>query len=153
MKSQIKRKLMLTLVALSTLAVFSVTLAAQEPALAGGNSSAQVKKTTTTHRRRTVRRRRAPTTTSRTATTPPSTVLSVPRGTNLKVRLNETLSSKESRVGDRFTVTVIDPVKYNEATVYGHISSIQKSGKVQGRTSMNLDFDRISTSDGRSSVR
>ena len=152
MKSQIKRKLMLTLVALSTLAVFSVTLAAQEPALAGGNSSAQVKKTTTTHRRRTVRRRRAPTTTSRTATTPASTVLSVPRGTNLKVRLNETLSSKESRVGDRFTVTVIDPVKYNEATVYGHISSIQKSGKVQGRTSMNLDFDRISTSDGRSSV-
>jgi len=149
MKSQIKRKLMLSLIALSMLAVFTTTVAAQEPALVGGTSSAQVKKTTTTRRRRSTRRRRTPTTT-RTATTPASTIVSVPSGTNLKVRLNETLSSKESRVGDRFTVTVIDPVKYNEATVYGHISSIQKSGKVQGRTSMNLDFDRISTSDGRS---
>ena len=30
-------------------------------------------------------------------------VVLVPVGTNLKVRLNDTLSSKESRVGDKFT--------------------------------------------------
>src|SRR5439155_16617146 len=58
----------------------------------------------------------------------------VPVGTNLKVRLNDTLSSKESRVGDRFTATVMDPVRFNEGTVRGHIRSITKSGKVQGRT-------------------
>lgn len=74
----------------------------------------------------------------------------VPVGTNLKVRLEDTLSSKESRVGDKFTMTVLDPVRFNEATVTGHISSIQKSGKVKGRTSMNLAFDRIRLSDGRS---
>jgi hypothetical protein len=76
----------------------------------------------------------------------------VPVGTNLKVRLDDTLSSKKSRVGDRFTVTVLDPVRFNEATVNGHISSIQKSGKVKGRTSMNLAFDSIRLSDGRSGM-
>ncbi len=74
----------------------------------------------------------------------------VPVGTNLKVRIEDTLSSKENRVGDRFTAAVLDPVRFNEATVTGHISSIQKSGKVKGRTSMNLDFDSIRLSDGRS---
>ena len=49
----------------------------------------------------------------------------VPVGTNLKIRLNETLSSKESRTGDRFTATAIDPVRFNEAIVHGHIRSIQ----------------------------
>jgi hypothetical protein len=74
----------------------------------------------------------------------------VPIGTNLKVRLEDTLSSKESRVGDRFTATVLDPVRFNEATISGRVSSIQKSGKVKGRTSMNLAFDSIRLSDNRS---
>lgn len=74
----------------------------------------------------------------------------VPVGTNLRIRLEDTLSSKESRVGDRFTATVVDPSRFDEATVTGHISSIQKSGKVKGRTSMNLAFDSIRLSDGRS---
>jgi hypothetical protein len=77
------------------------------------------------------------------------TVVVVPVGTNLKVRLNDTLSSKDSRVGDKFTVTVLDPVKYNEATAHGHISSIQKSGKVTGRTTMNLAFNSIELSTGK----
>jgi hypothetical protein len=73
----------------------------------------------------------------------------VPVGTDLKVRLNETLSSKESRVGDRFTATVIDPSRFDEAVLRGHVSSIQKSGKVKGRTTMNLAFDSIELSNGR----
>ncbi len=73
----------------------------------------------------------------------------VPVGTDLKVRINDTLSSKESRVGDRFTATVIDPSRFDEARLTGHISSLQKSGKVKGRTSMNLAFDSIELRDGR----
>jgi len=73
----------------------------------------------------------------------------VPIGTNLKVRLEDTLSSKNARVGDRFTATVVDPSRFDEARVYGHISSIQKSGKIKGRTSMNLAFDRVELRDGR----
>jgi hypothetical protein len=73
----------------------------------------------------------------------------VPVGTNLRIRLEDTLSSKESRVGDRFTATVTDPARFDEATVTGHISSIQKSGKIKGRTSINLAFDSIQLREGR----
>jgi len=73
----------------------------------------------------------------------------VPIGTDLKIRINQTLSSKDSRVGDKFTATVVDPDRFDEAVVRGHISSIQKSGKVKGRTSMNLAFDSIEQRDGR----
>lgn len=76
----------------------------------------------------------------------------VAAGTNLKIRLNDTLSSKESRAGDKFTATVIDPVRFNEATVRGHIRSIVKSGRVQGRTTMNLAFDSITLTDERHGV-
>ncbi len=67
----------------------------------------------------------------------------VPVGTNLKIRLNDTISSKESRAGDKFTAVVMDPVRFNEATVHGHVRSIVKSGKVTGRTTINLTFDSI----------
>jgi len=82
----------------------------------------------------------------------PKVVPLVPVGTNLKVRLNDTLSSKESRASDKFTATVMDPVRFNEATVRGHIRSIVKSGKVKGRTTMNLAFDAIELPDGRHGI-
>ncbi len=74
----------------------------------------------------------------------------VPVGTDLKIRLNDTLSSKESRVGDKFTATVINPSRFDEGRLYGHIKSIVKSGRIKGRTTMNLAFDSITLSDGRS---
>ncbi|HYX30447.1 MAG TPA: hypothetical protein VE863_18045 [Pyrinomonadaceae bacterium] len=88
---------------------------------------------------------RAQTTKPRLRKPPPRTNVAplIPVGTNLKIRLNDSLSSKESRAGDKFTATAIDPVRFNEATVHGHIRSIIKSGKVQGRTTMNLSFDSI----------
>jgi len=76
----------------------------------------------------------------------------VPVGTDLKIRINDTLSSKNSRIGDRFTATVIDPSRFDEARLNGHISSIQKSGKIKGRTSMNLAFDSVELRDGRRGV-
>ena len=91
-------------------------------------------------------------TAKRRTTTTRRVVPLVPVGTDLKVRINDTLTSKESRVGDRFTGTVIDPSRFDEARVYGHVSSIQKSGKVKGRTSMNLAFDSVELRDGRKGV-
>ena len=87
--------------------------------------------------------------TMRKKTTTRKTVRLVAVGTNLKVRIEDTLSSKNSRVGDRFTATVIDPSRFDEARLYGHVSSIQKSGKIKGRTSMNLAFDSIELRDSR----
>jgi len=76
----------------------------------------------------------------------------VPVGTTLKIRLNDTLSSKESRAGDKFTATVMDPVRFNEATLHGHVRSIVKSGKVKGKTTMNLSFDSIELREGERGV-
>jgi hypothetical protein len=73
----------------------------------------------------------------------------VPIGTNLKIRLDDTLSSKDSRVGDTFTATVLYPSRFDEATVHGHVSSIDKSGKVKGRTRINLAFDSIELRNNR----
>jgi hypothetical protein len=90
--------------------------------------------------------------TAKKRTTTKRVVPLIPVGTDLKVRINDTLSSKESRVGDRFTATVIDPSRFDEARLTGHVSSIQKSGKVKGRTSMNLAFDSVELRDGRRGV-
>jgi hypothetical protein len=142
MRSRFAKNLMLALLAMATLLSLSLGAGAQDPPpLAGSSTNSQAKKPV--RRRRPVRRVRTP----KPAPTP--TTINVPVGTNLKVRLNETLSSKESRVGDKFTVTVMDPARYDEATIEGHVGSINKSGKIKGRTSMNLDFDRIIMSDGR----
>lgn len=74
----------------------------------------------------------------------------VPVGTNLRVRLNNDISSKDSRIGDRFTATVVNPARYDGARVTGHVSSIRKSGRVQGRTTMVLAFDSIELQEGGS---
>jgi hypothetical protein len=148
MRSNLSRKLVLALFVMGALLSMSLAAEAQETIpLGGGTTKTQTKRTT--RRRRPVRRARRTTTTKTETVAQTPTYISVPVGATLKVRLNESLSSKESRVGDRFTVTVIDPVKYNEATINGHVSSINKSGKVSGRTSMNLDFDRITMPDSR----
>jgi outer membrane lipoprotein SlyB len=79
----------------------------------------------------------------------PSATTLVPAGTQLRVRLNDAISSKESRAGDRFTATVVNPSRYEEGKVTGHIRSIRKSGRVQGRTTMSLAFDSVRLKDGR----
>jgi len=67
----------------------------------------------------------------------------------MRIRINNTLSSKESRAGDRFTATVVNPSRYEEGKVTGHIRSIRKSGRVEGHTTMSLAIDSIRLRDGR----
>ena len=85
---------------------------------------------------------------SRARTTTNTSIIAI--GTELRVRLNDTLSSDDSRVGDRFTATVLSPTRYEGARVNGHISSIEKSGRVKGRTTMTLAFDSIRLRNRRS---
>jgi len=135
------RTLMLAVLALAVLLEMPVFASAQTDPLSSKNSNTR---RTTTRRHR----RRRPVA----KTTPPAapTTVSVPVGTDMKIRLNDTLSSKTARVGDKFTATVMDPAKYSEATVHGHVASIFKSGKVNGKTTMNLAFNSIATTDGLS---
>ena len=77
--------------------------------------------------------------------------LVVPNDVALRIRLDDTLTSNESRVGDPFSATVVDRGEYQSARVYGHIAEIQMSGRVKGSTSMVLRFDRLVMPDGRRS--
>ena len=72
----------------------------------------------------------------------------VPDDTALRIRLDDTLTSVDSRVGDPFSATVVDQGEYRNARVYGHIAQIEMSGRVKGHTSMLLRFDRLVMPDG-----
>src|ERR1700758_18251 len=73
----------------------------------------------------------------------------VPNDVALRIRLDDTLTSVDSSVGDPFSATVVDQGEYQNARVYGHITEIQMSGRVKGHTSMVLRFDRLVMPDGR----
>ena len=73
----------------------------------------------------------------------------IPDDTALRIRLDDTLNSVDSEVGDPFSATVVDDGEYRNARVYGHIEEIDMSGKVEGHTSMMLRFDRLIMPDGR----
>lgn len=61
----------------------------------------------------------------------------VSAGKRLRVRMNETISSKTARVGDRFTTTVTEPVYSNNGVVVipsgsevvGKVTAVQKAGR------------------------
>jgi hypothetical protein len=74
----------------------------------------------------------------------------VPNGTQLVAVLNNDLSTQNVREGDRFTMTVRSPGEYDGATVEGSVVSINRGGRVTGRSEMTLDFDTIRLRDGRS---
>ena len=74
---------------------------------------------------------------------------SVPDDVALRIRLDDTLTSVDSEIGDPFSATVVDQGDYQNARVYGHITEIDPSGKLTGHTSMMLRFDRLVMPDGR----
>src|SRR5512138_745528 len=94
---------------LTLLSLAAAMLMAGMPSFTTG-ATMQLESSKPTVRRRAPRAKRAP----RVAPV-------IPIGTNLRVRLNDELSSKDSRVGDRFTATVVNPARYEEATVRGHV--------------------------------
>jgi hypothetical protein len=52
-------------------------------------------------------------------------------------------------VADPFSATVVDKGDYQGARIYGHVTNIDMSGRVDGHTSMVLQFDRLVMPDGR----
>lgn len=73
----------------------------------------------------------------------------VPDDVALRIRLDDTLTSTDSEVGDPFSATVVDKGDYRGARVYGHIANIDLSGRFDGHTTMVLQFDRLNMPDGR----
>jgi outer membrane lipoprotein SlyB len=73
----------------------------------------------------------------------------VPDGTQLVAVLNDDLSTKNARDGDRFTLTVRSPSQYAGASIDGHVARVARSGQVSGRAEMSFEFDNIRQRDGR----
>jgi len=88
----------------------------------------------------------APSRTGRTGRTARTTgARTVPIGTQLKIRLESTIDTKQAHDGDPFTATVLTPSGYADSIIEGHVAQIKKSGKVTGKTELSLTFDRIKT--------
>lgn len=64
--------------------------------------------------------------------------------------LNDDLSTQNAREGDRFTLTVRQPAQFEGATIEGHVSNVQRSGRLTGRSQMTLNFDTIRLRNGAS---
>jgi hypothetical protein len=70
-------------------------------------------------------------------------------GTQLVAVLNDNLSTKQARDGERFSLTVRSPAQYEGASIEGHVAQVNRSGRVAGRAEMSFEFDRIRLRDGR----
>ena len=79
----------------------------------------------------------------------PIQAVTIPPDLALRIRLDDTLTTTDSQVSDPFSATVMTEGPYQGARVYGHISAIDISGRLQGRTEMILQFDRLIMFDGR----
>src|SRR5260370_15578382 len=74
---------------------------------------------------------------------------SVPDDIARRIRLDGTLTSTDSQVGDPFSATVVEKGEHRKARVYGHITEIDMSGRIKGHSSMMLRSDRLVMPDGR----
>ena len=73
----------------------------------------------------------------------------IANGTTLIATLNNQLSTQTTRDNDRFTMTVREPAQFSGAVIEGHVAGVDRSGRVTGRSQLNLSFDRIRMRDGR----
>jgi YmgG-like glycine-zipper protein len=72
----------------------------------------------------------------------------VPNGELVVATLNDSLSTASSREGDRFSMTVRQPTQFAGATIDGHVSHVERSGRLTGRSVMTLNFDNMRLRDG-----
>jgi hypothetical protein len=84
----------------------------------------------------------------------------VPAGTRIRVRLGQTLSTKESQTGDPFSGVVVDPVRVNGQTVIragararGVVTESKGLGKFKGQAVLAIRLDSVSADGHTYSVR
>jgi hypothetical protein len=73
----------------------------------------------------------------------------IPDGTHVVGVLDDRISTSTASVGDRFTLRVTQPPDFEGATIEGHISQVQRSGRLTGRSQLTLNFDDLRLRDGR----
>jgi len=68
--------------------------------------------------------------------------------TQLIATLDNPLSTRQARAGDRFTMTVQSPSPYAGAVIEGYLGRIDRGGKVSGRAELAMNFERIRLRNG-----
>jgi hypothetical protein len=63
--------------------------------------------------------------------------------------LNNDLTTRQAKQGDRFTMTVRDNGQYEGAVIEGTVATVDQGGKLTGRSGMTLDFDTIRLRSGQ----
>jgi len=81
----------------------------------------------------------------------------VPESTTISVRMNNSLSSKTARVGDKFSATVAVPVYLNGETVIpagaqieGRVTQVTPAKRMNRSGSIGIDFDQLVFPNGSS---
>ncbi|HKQ50988.1 MAG TPA: YMGG-like glycine zipper-containing protein [Pyrinomonadaceae bacterium] len=74
----------------------------------------------------------------------------VPDGTQLVTVLDNNLSTRAAHENDPFTLTVRSPYQYEGATIRGHLTNVNRSGRIAGRSEVTLNFDTITLRNGES---
>ena len=85
-----------------------------------------------------------------TTTVTASGSLSIPRDTIFLIELENSLSTDVSQRGDRFQARVIEPREYAGAVIDGHVTHVQRAGKLKGTAQLQLSFEQIRLPDNRS---
>jgi hypothetical protein len=59
------------------------------------------------------------------------------------------ISTKTNKKDDKFECKVLSPVQYAGAIVSGHLRKVKNSGKANGKSELDMAFDTITLTDGR----
>jgi hypothetical protein len=83
-------------------------------------------------------------------------LFSVPAGTLLHCRNNQTLTTKLNKPGDSFTINISEPVSINGrvaipvgSSIFGRIMVMERPGRIAGVGQMMLTVQQITLPDGR----
>jgi len=82
---------------------------------------------------------------------PPPAKVTIPAGTQLSVRLNDSLDSERNQVGDSFRGTLSTPIVLNGDTVIpsgadvvGRVANVQSAGRFAGSSLLTLELTSVS---------
>jgi hypothetical protein len=80
----------------------------------------------------------------------------IPEGTEIEVRLLNTLSTKSNQVGDQFVATIERPIQVDgkevvprDSKAIGVVTSVKESGRLKGRSYISLRLQTIELNSGK----
>jgi len=75
--------------------------------------------------------------------------LLIPPNTKMSLQLLSPISTATTKKGDKFNCKILAPVEFAGAIIEGHVRSVKRSGKADKDSKIDLGFDRITLTDGR----